>query len=122
MTTISPFDVPSAEPFAPVPPNPDVDRLKTAIQSMQNYGVPPMFLFSVEDLYEVKHIPRVVRCLEELEKLVSVYNFWGNINVFFLFFQKFLIFRLKKRNISILLPSILQKFGHSSYFFPQRNK
>ena len=74
MTTISPFDVPPSDPFAPVSPNPDIDRLKTVIQSMQNYGVPPAYLFSVEDLYEVKHIPRVVRCLEELEKLVS-FNF-----------------------------------------------
>ena len=119
MTTISPFDVPSAEPFAPVPPNPDVDRLKTAIQSMQNYGVPPMFLFSVEDLYEVKHIPRVVRCLEELEKLVSYSNFFGH---FYQIFSSFKItyFRLKKRNTSILLPSILQKFGHSNFFFPKK--
>ena len=29
------------------------------------------YLFAAEDLHQAKHIPKVVRCLEEIEKLVT---------------------------------------------------
>ena len=51
--------------------NPEVTRIKTLIEAIENYGVERKYIFSVEDLFEKKHIPRVVRCLEEIEKLVG---------------------------------------------------
>ena len=32
------------------------------------------YLFAVEDLHQAKHIPKVVRCLEEIEKLVTSFR------------------------------------------------
>ena len=52
--------------------NPEVTRIKTLIEAIENYGVDKKYLFTVEDLFEKKHIPRVVRCLEEIEKLVKL--------------------------------------------------
>ena len=68
MTTISWNSVPS-DPYPGL--NPDITRVKTVIETISNYGVDKKFMFSVEDLYDAQHIPRVVRCLEEVEKMVS---------------------------------------------------
>jgi hypothetical protein len=68
MTTLSFNSVPS-DPFGG---SGVVTRIKTLIETIENYGVDKKFLFTVEDLYEAKHIPKVVRCLEEIEKLVSL--------------------------------------------------
>ena len=51
--------------------NPEITRIRTLIEAIENYGVERKYIFKVEDLFEKKHIPRVVRCLEEIEKLVS---------------------------------------------------
>ena len=52
--------------------NPEITRIKTLIEAIENYGVDKKYIFTVEDLFEKKHIPRVVRCLEEIEKLVQI--------------------------------------------------
>ena len=55
--------------------NPEITRIKTLIEAIENYGVDKKYIFTVEDLFEKKHIPRVVRCLEEIEKLVQILCF-----------------------------------------------
>ena len=70
MTTISFNSVPSSDPYSIVGPNPAIDRIKTVIDSIKTYGVDSKYIFSVDDLHEAKHIPLVVRCLEEIEKMV----------------------------------------------------
>ena len=70
MTTLSFNSVPS-DPYSNIGGlNPEITRIKTLIETIENYGVDKQFLFAVEDLYEKQHIPKVVRCLEEIEKLV----------------------------------------------------
>ena len=71
MTTISFNSVPSSDPYSIVGPNPAIDRIKTVIDSIKTYGVDSKYIFSVDDLHEAKHIPLVVRCLEEIEKMVQ---------------------------------------------------
>merc|ERR1711862_938279 len=69
LTTLDFNSVPS-DPFTNLGGlNPEVTRIKTLIEAIENYGVDKKYLFTVEDLFEKKHIPRVVRCLEEIEKL-----------------------------------------------------
>ena len=71
MTTLDFNSVPS-DPFTNLGGlNPEVTRIKTLIEAIENYGVDKKYIFTVEDLFEKKHIPRVVRCLEEIEKLVK---------------------------------------------------
>ena len=75
MTTLSFNSVPS-DPYSNQGGlNPEITRIKTLIETMGNYGVDKKYLFSAEDLYEAKNIPRVVRCLEEIEKLVRNFAF-----------------------------------------------
>ncbi len=72
MTTISFNSVPS-DPFSKTGGGlkPEVTRIKTLIETIENYGVDRKYLFHVDDLFEKQHIPKVVRCLEQIEKLVS---------------------------------------------------
>ena len=51
----------------------EISRIKTLISAIGNYGVDKKYLFAVEDLHQAKHIPKVVRCLEEIEKLVNFF-------------------------------------------------
>ena len=70
MTTLSFNSVPS-DPYSNMGGlNPEVTRIKTLIETIENYGVDRKYMFTVEDLYEKKHTPKVVRCLQEIEKLV----------------------------------------------------
>ena len=72
LTTLDFNSVPS-DPFTNLGGlNPEVTRIKTLIEAIENYGVDKKYIFTVEDLFEKKHIPRVVRCLEEIEKLVKL--------------------------------------------------
>lgn len=71
MTTLSFNSVPS-DPFSNTGGlAPEVTRINNLIQTIENYGVDKKFLFKVEDLYEKKNVPKVVRCLEEIEKLAK---------------------------------------------------
>ena len=45
-------------------------RVENLIEGFKNYGGQPKFLFTVQDLLDKYNIPKVVRCLEEVEKLV----------------------------------------------------
>ena len=72
MTTLSFNSVPS-DPFTEAVSGPDQDvrRVKSLVETIQNYGVDKKYIFAAEDLWEGKNIPKVVRCLEEVEKFVS---------------------------------------------------
>lgn len=52
--------------------NPSVDRIKAVIREIKKYGVQDVF--EVEDLLEMRNIPKVTRCLAQLSKLVSIIN------------------------------------------------
>ena len=79
MTTLDFNSVPS-DPYSKKGGlDPEVTRIKTLIEAIGNYGVDKKYLFAVEDLYGAKHIPKVVRCLEEIEKLVRhLYLFFAH--------------------------------------------
>ena len=51
-------------------------RVENLIEGFKNYGVKPKFLFTVKDLLDKYNIPKVVRCLEEIEKLVRNFLIW----------------------------------------------
>ena len=40
------------------------------LEAIENYGVPKAKLFHMEDLLQLRHIPRVTRCIYALAKLV----------------------------------------------------
>ena len=46
-------------------------RVKQLIKQIRDYGVEEKFIFQVEDVTEKKRIPKVVRCLEEVAKIVN---------------------------------------------------
>ena len=51
--------------------NPEAARIKLLIGAIENYGVKKKFIFTVDDLYKKRNIPKVTRCLEEIDKLVN---------------------------------------------------
>jgi hypothetical protein len=72
LTTLSFNSVPN-DPFTNKGGNnPEINRIKIVIQTIENYGVNQKYIFKLEDLYEKKNIPKVVRCLEEIEKLAML--------------------------------------------------
>ena len=52
-------------------------RIKDARTSIIDYGVDEKFVFKVEDVLHKRNTPKVVRCLEEVAKLVSKQIFIG---------------------------------------------
>ena len=102
MTTLDFNSVPS-DPYSNTGGlNPEITRIKTLIEAIENYGVDRKYIFKVEDLFEKKHIPRVVRCLEEIEKLVSfrIQTFKDILNKFWS------IFRQGKKNMWTFNPCL----------------
>ena len=73
MTTLDFNSVPS-DPYSNKGVDAEVARIKTLIAAIGNYGVDKKYLFTVEELHQGKHIPKVVRCLEEIEKLVRYFK------------------------------------------------
>jgi len=49
--------------------NPALDRVKSLIREIKRYGV--IDVFEVEDLIELKNIPKVTKCLAQLSKLAA---------------------------------------------------
>ena len=49
------------------------ERIENVQKAILNYGVDPKYLFKLEDVLEKKNTPKVVRCLEEVAKIVSFY-------------------------------------------------
>ncbi|TRY80251.1 hypothetical protein TCAL_13567 [Tigriopus californicus] len=70
MTTLSFNSVPT-DPFGSAGVKPEESRIRNLIETIQNYGVDKKYLFQVEDLWEGKNTPKVVRCLEEIAELAK---------------------------------------------------
>ena len=68
MTTLAFNSVPK-ECFGAVGIDPEIERIEAVIETMRNYGVPKKFLFDIDDLYKKKNVEKVLRCIEEVEKL-----------------------------------------------------
>ena len=51
--------------------SPEEQRVKDVRQQILDYGVHEKFVFRVEDVLHKRNTPKVVRCLEEVAKLVS---------------------------------------------------
>ena len=48
------------------------ERIENVRKAILNYGVDPKYLFKLEDVLDKKNTPKVVRCLEEVAKIVSL--------------------------------------------------
>ncbi len=87
MTTLSFNSVPADKFTNKGGDHPEVDRINKLIsklfsyffgkiylsffaETIENYGVKKKFIFTLKDLHEKYNIPKVVRCLEEIETLV----------------------------------------------------
>ena len=46
-------------------------NISNFLKEAENYGVPKAKLFFPEDLLQLRHIPRVTRCIYALAKIVS---------------------------------------------------
>ena len=51
------------------------DRVKLVLHHLRKLGIPEEFLFKQEDLIELKHVPRVTRCIATLAKMVSLIRY-----------------------------------------------
>ena len=47
-------------------------RLESVLKAVVNYGVEPKYIFTVEDILKKKNTPKVIRCLEQIAKIVSM--------------------------------------------------
>ena len=52
--------------------SPEEQRVKDVRAQILHYGVDAKYLFKVEDVTKKMNTPKVVRCLEEVAKLVSI--------------------------------------------------
>ena len=105
--------------------NPEVTRIKTLIEAIENYGVDKKYLFTVEDLFEKKHIPRVVRCLEEIEKLVKLNETFKFLMIYIRFTGKtrgtcqFCIYACQQ---GLLLKSFVKRTNCWNFGIPKKRK
>ena len=51
--------------------NPEEDRIKEVQTQILAYGVEQKYMFKIDDILHKKNTPKVIRCLEEVAKLVS---------------------------------------------------
>ena len=52
--------------------DPAKEKIEMVQKAILNYGVDPKYVFKLEDVLEKKNTPKVVRCLEEVAKIVSL--------------------------------------------------
>ena len=71
MNTLS-FNAIPNDPYSHIGCDPELGRIKSLIETLENYGVKKKFLFQVDDLYKMRNIPKVTRCIEEIEKLAML--------------------------------------------------
>ena len=71
MNTLS-FNAIPNDPYSHIGCNPEIDRVRSLIETLENYGVKKKFLFQLDDLYKMRNIPKVTRCIEEIEKLAML--------------------------------------------------
>ena len=49
------------------------DRIKVLIKHLENFGIPERYIFQIEDLSELKNVPKVTRCIAMMAKMVRIY-------------------------------------------------
>jgi hypothetical protein len=49
-------------------------RIRQCIEQLRGYGVDDKFIFKLEDVLDKKRPQKVVRCLEEVSKLVRLFD------------------------------------------------
>jgi hypothetical protein len=49
------------------------DRVKILLKYLKRFGVPEKYLFDIDDLIEMKNMPKVTRCMAMLAKMVRRY-------------------------------------------------
>ena len=59
--------------------DPAKERIENVIKAILQYGVHPKYVFKVDDVLQKKNTPKVVRCLEEVAKIVSNQHITGNL-------------------------------------------
>ena len=52
--------------------SPEEKRIQSLRTTILDYGVDNKYMFSVEDVFQKKNTPKVIRCLEEVAKLVTL--------------------------------------------------
>ena len=48
--------------------------VKMLLKYLKRYGVPEKYLFEMEDLIEMKNMPKVTRCMAMLAKMVTIFD------------------------------------------------
>ena len=71
MNTLS-FNAIPNDPYSSIGLDPEIERIRSLIETLENYGVKKKFLFQLDDLYKMRNIPKVTRCIEEIEKLAML--------------------------------------------------
>ena len=69
MTTLC-FNSVEHEPFVNKGLSAEELRVMQIIQQIRNYGVEEKYIFKPDDVLKKKHTTKVIRCLEEVAKLV----------------------------------------------------
>ena len=70
MTTLD-FNSVERDKYKQAGTDPAKERIENVQKAILNYGVNPKYLFKVEDVLCKSNTPKVVRCLEEVAKIVS---------------------------------------------------
>ena len=60
--------------------DPAKERIENVIKAILQYGVHPKYVFKVDDVLHKRNTPKVVRCLEEVAKIVSNQKSFFNSN------------------------------------------
>jgi hypothetical protein len=69
MTTLC-FNSVEVDRYSNMGCSPEEKRLQQLRTQVLDYGVDQKFIFSVEDIFLKRNTPKVIRCLEEVAKLV----------------------------------------------------
>jgi hypothetical protein len=73
MTTLC-FNSVEKDPWTNLGTDPSEQRITDVRTVILHYGVDPKYVFRAEDILRKRNTPKVIRCLEEVAKLVSSIN------------------------------------------------
>ena len=71
MTTLC-FNSVECDPFPTSGCSPEEKRVQSLRSQILDYGVDQKYIFQVDDIIKKKNTPKVIRCLEEVAKLVMI--------------------------------------------------
>jgi len=72
MTTLC-FNSVENDPFSNLGCSPEEKRIQQLRTQILDYGVEQKYMFTVDDVFLKKNTPKVIRCLEEVAKLVNLF-------------------------------------------------